>query len=1080
MRHWVFNGCPYPIPDHPETETPFSDTRTFSLYVPSSDGTLLAVDVTLPLAPGGAGQAFPALVLANRSCRRDLSDPEIKLGYDLARYGYAFVSFELRGCGASYGVNDRFGSPEHCQDLIAVTRWARAQPWCSGKIGLFGCSNRAYIQLCTAALDPDTIDAITPVVAVPDFYYQNYPNGVSAVPHWKEPGFDHLPSKEEFLHKVVPVDGDPDGSLAYQAFVQDQYGSNRDFFQDLLVENLNRDTAHPGYQQEKVFETLPPMGKLDPFFRRPGVRQHQMIGELESGTLDQLAQFLDHGGSVCLGPWTHGGACTLQSSYHNGTLPLTEVYRQWFDAALKGAPNGFLAMPPVSYYMINAQPGTEWRLAESWPPANESRTTLYLDAAPSGTCHSAWDGSLTLDRPAQSARLSYTVREDLCVFPRPDGTSGYRRTDLCWDGDMTRSVDEKGLTFTTAPLFPFYCNEMAGCITLDLWLSCTAPDVDLVAYAEEVRADGSSHYIKDGVIRASHRTAGQNPAWEKMGAVWHTSRTEDVQRCLAEGLQAPTRLQFAIDPIAYHFQPDSRLRITITCANPAAFQHMYNGQHPVITLYTGGDYCSSVSVPFLDLEYNVYHGTVNDEPQAATLYLFPEHLYLFHADRWQKFPRPERFSVQDHVLFLDADTRFQPAGKPESLPVPPCEALDDPTPYPFPAFKQQHVATVPIESRPYRLFVPGQKDLCLDVFRKEPGGTLPCIVFIHGYGWPYCGFLPQLDRLYRKGYAIAAIDIRNYPPNQFPDYIHDAKGAIRYLRAHAQRFGLDPERFATYGFSLGGNTSLMLGITGDEPGLEGDVGGNTDQSSRVQACAAGFAWADLLHMCGDLEEEFALTPDLQKARVQAMSGAFSPSAEVIGFAAPGEGIGVLLDYLKGGRCPENPRYEEALRKAAAASPINRINPRVPPIALFNGHGDQGVNIAFKQTLRTFEALNKVGAQAFLYGNTHGKYGESEEVMEGIEAFFDHCLRRPKTRHILAIQAGRPEIVCDYVTRPISATPRRTSDGVVLDSAVLRPFLPSGCLPDDGPGPVDLTQLNGPAVQSAFYPDFDTVVLQYGD
>ncbi|MCI6955788.1 MAG: hypothetical protein SPI15_09380 [Candidatus Faecousia sp.] len=60
---------------------------------------------------------------------------------------------------------------------------------------------------------------------------------------------------------------------------------------------------------------------------------------------------------------------------------------------------------------------------------------------------------------------------------------------------------------------------------------------------------------------------------------------------------------------------------------------------------------------------------------------------------------------------------------------------------------------------------------------------------------------------------------------------------IRYLRAHAGEFGIDPERIGIYGGSLGGNTALMIALTGDNPALEGSVGGNTGYSSRVQAAA---------------------------------------------------------------------------------------------------------------------------------------------------------------------------------------------------------------------------------------------------
>ena len=191
----------------------YKKQKTISRYIESFDGTLLAVDITLPESTDTASR-FPAILIANRSNRRNSDDPEISLGKQLVPYGYAFVSFELRGCGVSFGINDSFGNEEHCKDLISIVNWVYAQDWCSKKIGLLGCSNRAYIQLCTAALNPEHISAVTPVVAVSDFYYQNYPNGVSAIPSFRMGTFDHRFSKEEFLKTVDKVDSDTDGSMA--------------------------------------------------------------------------------------------------------------------------------------------------------------------------------------------------------------------------------------------------------------------------------------------------------------------------------------------------------------------------------------------------------------------------------------------------------------------------------------------------------------------------------------------------------------------------------------------------------------------------------------------------------------------------------------------------------------------------------------------------------------------------------------------------------------------------------------------------------------------------------------------------
>lgn len=1064
----------------------YKKQKTISRYIESFDGTLLAVDITLPESTDTASR-FPAILIANRSNRRNSDDPEISLGKQLVPYGYAFVSFELRGCGVSFGINDSFGNEEHCKDLISIVNWVYAQDWCSKKIGLLGCSNRAYIQLCTAALNPEHISAVTPVVAVSDFYYQNYPNGVSAIPSFRMGTFDHRFSKEEFLKTVDKVDSDTDGSMAYEAFTTCQYENNRDFFESLLIENLNRDSAHPNYHSEPVFMTIPPYGKLNAFFSRKDIRQHQFIGQLESGTLGQLAQFIDFGGSVCLGPWTHEGGCICHSDFPNGTLDLTESYRKWYDSSLKGIENGFSQMPAVSYYMFHAPSGTEWRFSESWPPENEVRTRLYFNADRSGTCSSVNDSSLTLTKPEEVYSISYQVRDDICVFQDKDGKSRYNRSELFWKNDMTEDVDNKGLTFTSAPLFPAYNNEMAGCISVDLWISCSAKDVDLIVYAEEVLEDGTSLYIKDGVMRASHRISAPNPAWEKMGAAWHTSMTKDVEKCLSDGLDKPTHIQFAIDPLAYHFQKNSRLRITVTCANNAAFQHyMYKEEFPTLCLYTGGEYASFVSVPFLEDEYNTYRGKLEGNDKPATLYVFEKNLYLYTGTTWKRFPHNNIFNVKGNSLLLDnGNYVFCPEGCPEKIPHLPYTKTESRFSHPFPAFRRQLVDTVSIDKRDYSLFVPECKNLYLDIFKDSDQSNLPCIIYIHGYGWPYCGLLPQLLALHKHGYAIAGIDIRNYPPNQFPDYINDAKGAIRYLRAHAETFGLDPNRFATYGVSLGGNTSLMLGLSGDDPSVEGTVGGNTQYSSRVQACAAGYAWSDLLNMGSDIAEEFKDSDEFLSDRICMTDGEYSPSSEIIDFAGKGKGLGILRQYIEHGCTPYNELYEQKIAQAKAVSPVSFVNPSVPPIALFGGHGMSTINIAFKQCLRTFEALNAVDALTFLYGNTCGEYGEKPETIQAITAFFDQQLQEAKTTHILSVSADpnrTNQLVYDYVSHPVSKAPHIDRDGFWIKECDILPYLKTvqNLQYKSSNGWLDLHSLYADNISAKFHPDFQTMILQIAE
>lgn len=1060
-------------------------SKTISQYIPSYDGTKLAIDITFPISDNEqTSEKYPVILLASRTNRRNMEDEEIKLGHDLVAFGYIFVVLELRGCGVSYGINDSFGSLEHCKDLISATEWIAAQDWCSGKIGMLGCSNRAYIQLCASALSPTKISALTPVVAVSDFYYQNYPNGVSAVPNIKLPKPDHMLSKEEFLATVVPVDEDLDGSLAYEAYTRFHYENNKNFFETLLLEDMNRDSEHSGYNNEKTNLTLPPFGRFDGFFHNYPIKQHQYIGELESGTLGQLAHFIDFGGTVCLGPWTHFGSLIGVSDFPNGTIQLLESYHRWYDYVLKGIDNGFENAPAVSYYMFHAEAGNEWRFSESWPPENEIRTKFYLSSAPSNTISSVYDGTLCLEPSDDTTTITYQVNNDINVFMDEDGVNRYNRCDLFWNGNMATEVDQKGVTFTSAPLFPYYLNEMAGCVSVDLWVSCSSNDVDFVVYLEEVLPDGTSHYIKDGVMRASHRISASNPAWEKMGANWHTSMSADVSRCLEEGLNHPTHIQFAVDPIAYHFAPSSRIRFTITCSNKAAYQHnMYKTALPQLTLHTGGEYASFISIPFLEQSNQTYIGsaTLNGESAPATLYAFNENTYLYTNGYWHKFKNSDSYNIKGNSVLFDAGSIiFQPLGAPLRIPGMPNSIIDKAHPHPFPAFRKQLVATEKVSARDYTLFVPGHKNLYLDVFTQHPSASMPCIIFIHGYGSPYAYLPTQLLSLYESGYAIAAIDVRNYPPNEFPAYINDAKGAIRYLRAHAATFGIDPDRLGMYGFSLGGNTTLMTAMTGDLPLLEGAVGGNMEYSSRIQAAAAGFAWSNLLYMGKDIADEFQYSPKLQADRVLMTDGEYSPSSEVIGFCGPGKGLKVLREYKENGCTPANELFDRKLQEADFASPVTYANPSVPPIALFGGYGMETINIAFKQSLRTFDALNKVDALTFLYGNTNGEYGEKPETQQAIKAFFDAQLKEKRSTHILAISSGSNSLVYDYVTKRISEAVRLMNSGLWILEKDLIPFLTNvdALSYDLQNGYVNLFSLKGNHLTSKYYEEHQSIILKY--
>lgn len=243
----------------------------------------------------------------------------------------------------------------------------------------------------------------------------------------------------------------------------------------------------------------------------------------------------------------------------------------------------------------------------------------------------------------------------------------------------------------------------------------------------------------------------------------------------------------------------------------------------------------------------------------------------------------------------------------------------------------------------------------LDLYRPESpaSGALPVIVFFHGGGWSIgskSDGAGRLAPLVRSGeYAGVSVEYRFSDEARWPAQIHDCKAAIRWIRANASVYGLDPERIGVWGSSAGGHLALMTGLTGDVAALEGRVGPNPGESSRVSAVVNFFGVADL-------------------NATRSPADADMPPAKLIG-----------------GPVRENPEL------AASASPIHYITPDDPPVLSIHGSDDE--TVAVGQSVALDRALRDAGVSSYLViatGARHGGFGASGD--DRVRAFFDKVLR----------------------------------------------------------------------------------------
>jgi len=247
----------------------------------------------------------------------------------------------------------------------------------------------------------------------------------------------------------------------------------------------------------------------------------------------------------------------------------------------------------------------------------------------------------------------------------------------------------------------------------------------------------------------------------------------------------------------------------------------------------------------------------------------------------------------------------------------------------------------------------------LDLFvpEKPPAKPLPLVVFIHGGGWEGGSKNKGgvLSALIQDGAFIGAtINYRLTNEGQHPVQIHDCKAAIRWLRAHAKDYGIDKEKIGVFGISAGGHLVSLLGTSGDVKELEGIVGGNLDQSSRV-TCVVNF--------CGPAD---FLT--------------FGGKGSIIDPEDATTAVGKLI----GGKVSE--------RKAAAiaASPVTYITKDDPPF--LHIHGTKDNLVPYAQPQEFDEKLEAAGVSStLLTGEGGGHVFFSAELVKSIRTFLDQHL-----------------------------------------------------------------------------------------
>lgn len=516
------------------------------------DGVVLRANVARPDAPG----THPALIIQT-PYNKDFVVNQFLGGTSnwFVQRGYAVVTVDVRGTGASGSTWDSFGPAEQ-RDGARVVRWVRNQPWSNGRVGLTGPSYMAITQLYTAAQRPKGLRAIFPIVPLGDGYRDIVFSGgqinIAFIPLWL--GLVTAGSIVPSPNAVDPAD--PVGSLlgAVTALVQHVAGALSFQVPAVVDAAVGGEIAYDG----PFWKTRSPLEVVDrinvPTFVVGGL--HDIFQRGEPLIYERLKNRVPT--RLLIGPWTHVGASTGEGLPRDGVPDLREIALRWFDRWVMGKRRAtrIARMPRVTQWVWGRE---RYAVQRDWPSPRLKPKRLHLRGG----------GRLAPEAPEGSEAPQGFLQHPLsgiCTQATVQWTAGLLDAIPCTSDNRLNELGEA--IYTTPPLErPL---RLDGPALADLWVTTTARDAVLSVRLTDVAPDGTSRELTSGWLAASFRAVDRSRSrfvGRRLLQPWHPF-TKDSVRPVTPGV--PTRMRVEIFPTSAVIKPGHRLRLSV---GPSDFPH---------------------------------------------------------------------------------------------------------------------------------------------------------------------------------------------------------------------------------------------------------------------------------------------------------------------------------------------------------------------------------------------------------------------------------------------------------------------------------------------------------------------------